>query len=160
MRFLSVDPLAADYAAWSGFNYVLGNPLIFVDPDGRSAKDYYESESGKVVWKNSSAATINEGGQTLKNIGTSYANFDGQKLTYHYQYNTAHDQQGNPSAGIAPASMSFHAVSGRPDANGMFDYSKGKQQSVDTGPIPEGNFEMNLSEAPNMSFGKHVQGDD
>jgi RHS repeat-associated protein len=37
MRFLSVDPLAADYAAWSGYHYVLGNPLVFVDPDGRSA---------------------------------------------------------------------------------------------------------------------------
>jgi hypothetical protein len=35
MRFLSVDPLAADYAAWSGYHYVLGNPLVFVDPDGK-----------------------------------------------------------------------------------------------------------------------------
>jgi hypothetical protein len=39
MRFLSVDPLAADYAAWSGYNYVLENPLVFVDPDGRSVDD-------------------------------------------------------------------------------------------------------------------------
>jgi RHS repeat-associated protein len=39
MRFLSVDPLAADYAAWSGYHYVLGNPLMFVDPDGREADD-------------------------------------------------------------------------------------------------------------------------
>jgi uncharacterized protein RhaS with RHS repeats len=37
MRFLSVDPLAADYAAWSRYHYVLGNPLVFVDPDGRSS---------------------------------------------------------------------------------------------------------------------------
>jgi hypothetical protein len=37
MRFLSVDPFAADYAAWSGYHYVLGNPLVFVDPNGRSS---------------------------------------------------------------------------------------------------------------------------
>jgi RHS repeat-associated protein len=39
MRFLSVDPLAADYAGWSGYHYVLGNPLVFVDPDGRSSNN-------------------------------------------------------------------------------------------------------------------------
>ena len=35
-RFLSLDPLAADFAAWSPYNYVLGNPIVFVDPDGRA----------------------------------------------------------------------------------------------------------------------------
>jgi RHS repeat-associated protein len=35
-RFLSLDPLAAAYAPISPYNYVLGNPLSFVDPDGRS----------------------------------------------------------------------------------------------------------------------------
>jgi RHS repeat-associated protein len=37
-RFLSLDPLAADYASWSPYNYVLGNPIRLVDPDGRSAE--------------------------------------------------------------------------------------------------------------------------
>ncbi len=35
-RFLSLDPLAADFAEWSAYNYVLGNPIIFIDPDGRN----------------------------------------------------------------------------------------------------------------------------
>lgn len=35
-RFLSLDPLSADFASWSPYNYVLSNPLIFIDPDGRS----------------------------------------------------------------------------------------------------------------------------
>ncbi len=35
-RFKSVDPLAADFAGWSPYNYVLGNPIILIDPDGRS----------------------------------------------------------------------------------------------------------------------------
>ena len=37
--FLSVDPLAADYAAWSPYNYVLGNPIMLIDPDGRAPGD-------------------------------------------------------------------------------------------------------------------------
>ena len=39
-RFLGVDPLAADYASWSPYNYVLGNPISLVDPDGRAPEDY------------------------------------------------------------------------------------------------------------------------
>ncbi len=35
-RFLSLDPLAADFPSWSDYNYVLGNPISFVDPDGKS----------------------------------------------------------------------------------------------------------------------------
>ena len=33
---MSVDPLAADYAAWSPYNYVMGNPIKLIDPDGRA----------------------------------------------------------------------------------------------------------------------------
>ena len=35
-RFLSVDPLAEDYASWSPYNYVLGNPILLTDPDGEA----------------------------------------------------------------------------------------------------------------------------
>jgi RHS repeat-associated protein len=38
-RFLTVDPLAAKYAGWSTYNYVLGNPVKFVDPDGKEPDD-------------------------------------------------------------------------------------------------------------------------
>jgi RHS repeat-associated protein len=34
-RFLSLDPLAADFVSWSDYNYVMGNPLAFIDPDGK-----------------------------------------------------------------------------------------------------------------------------
>jgi len=38
-RFLSLDPNASDYANWSAYNYVLGNPVSIVDPDGRDGWD-------------------------------------------------------------------------------------------------------------------------
>jgi RHS repeat-associated protein len=33
-----IDPLAEKYYAWSGYNYVMGNPIKHIDPDGRSAE--------------------------------------------------------------------------------------------------------------------------
>ncbi|MEQ1747164.1 MAG: RHS repeat-associated core domain-containing protein, partial [Saprospiraceae bacterium] len=33
--WLSVDPLTEKYPGWSGYNYVMWNPVAFVDPDGR-----------------------------------------------------------------------------------------------------------------------------
>ncbi len=38
-RFLSLDPLASEFPAWSDYNYVLGNPVTYIDPDGREPDD-------------------------------------------------------------------------------------------------------------------------
>jgi RHS repeat-associated protein len=40
-RWTAVDPLADQYAPWSTYNYVLGNPLIYIDPDGMQVDDTY-----------------------------------------------------------------------------------------------------------------------
>jgi hypothetical protein len=32
--FLNVDPLAEQYYAWNAYNYVMGRPLMFIDPTG------------------------------------------------------------------------------------------------------------------------------
>lgn len=37
--FLSVDPLAADFVDWSPYNYVLGNPIRFIDLDGKAPEE-------------------------------------------------------------------------------------------------------------------------
>ncbi len=35
-RYMSMDPLAAEFASWTPYNYTLGNPINLIDPDGRS----------------------------------------------------------------------------------------------------------------------------
>ncbi|BDS09823.1 RHS repeat-associated core domain-containing protein [Aureispira anguillae] len=48
-RWNAVDPLAGDYMPWSGYNYVLGNPLKYIDPDGmRVEGDFYAVFQGKL----------------------------------------------------------------------------------------------------------------
>lgn len=45
--WLGVDPLAEKYPSWSSYNYVLNNPLRYIDPDGR---DVWEVNSnGEIV---------------------------------------------------------------------------------------------------------------
>ena len=43
-RFLSLDPKAATFSAWSPYNYVVGNPVIFIDPNGMSPTIYVDGE--------------------------------------------------------------------------------------------------------------------
>jgi len=50
-RFLSTDPWQAKYPHWSTYNYVMGNPIVFIDPTGKGVEDigiYTLSESGSV----------------------------------------------------------------------------------------------------------------
>ncbi|MEM6395321.1 MAG: RHS repeat-associated core domain-containing protein [Bacteroidota bacterium] len=43
-RWMGVDPLAYEYGAWSPYNYVLNNPMLHFDPDGRSVDGEYEKD--------------------------------------------------------------------------------------------------------------------
>src|SRR5690625_4862743 len=47
-RWTSVDPLAGLYPGHSPYNYVLNNPLRFVDPDGRFVDDYRLNRDGSI----------------------------------------------------------------------------------------------------------------
>ena len=150
-RFLGVDPLADKYPGWNPYHYTLNNPVRLVDRDGMEAEDYYETENGHIVWRNSTSETLVENGHTLKNIGESYASFNGSYLDYNYQYT---DKDGN----LNPSFISIPAVSGRPDENGQFDYSKERQMMPGIGPIPEGKYHINLNEAPDMTSWKNIEG--
>ncbi len=54
-RFLTLDPLDEKYMGYSPYNYVIGNPIMLVDPDGRSAVPTIDKEN-KLVTIN---ATLN-----------------------------------------------------------------------------------------------------
>jgi RHS repeat-associated protein len=49
-RWTSVDPLAGMYSAWSPYNYVLGNPILHTDPDGRSVDGEYYNSNGALIF--------------------------------------------------------------------------------------------------------------
>jgi len=49
-RWGQVDPLTDQYVSFSSYNYVLGNPISNIDPDGRSVEtDYYDSSSNLLL---------------------------------------------------------------------------------------------------------------
>lgn len=47
--FFLVDPLADQFPEWSAYNYVMGNPIRLVDPDGRAPDDVIIRITDQVV---------------------------------------------------------------------------------------------------------------
>lgn len=48
-RFLSLDPLATEYPSISDYVYVAGNPIMFIDPDGKKITFTSESDAKRVI---------------------------------------------------------------------------------------------------------------
>jgi hypothetical protein len=76
--FIGVDPLAADYAAWSPYHYVLNNPLVFIDPDGRIPEWYPRGVNGKIQL----VAEPGDNLQTLKAYFAGSSRFSEAQLEY------------------------------------------------------------------------------
>ena len=135
----SLDPVTKPSIS----NYVCfgNNPVLFIDPDGL---DWFKDQDGNVQWHdNTSEGFSDMNKNSWTNIGTELIEFNGNKLTYSWQTT---DEQGM----LHVNSISFHAVSGRPqeDANGnqVFDYSSERQKEKGIGGLPEGLYSLNKSD--------------
>ncbi|HAQ64672.1 MAG TPA: hypothetical protein DCR43_02260, partial [Bacteroidales bacterium] len=80
--WLSVDPLAEKYAGWTPYNYTLGNPVKFVDPDGMRVDGFTINSDGDIKHVN------NEGGDNYDVLYAAEA-YDQGKRDY--------DETGNKS---------------------------------------------------------------
>jgi RHS repeat-associated protein len=113
-RFLSVDPLAAKFPDWSPYAFCNDNPLRFVDPDGREAKDWIKKvDSDK--WEYHSGVQSQAGATARFGEGTEYMDDGG----------TYQGKQGGKDLGT----VTVHT-------GGLQTWGGGSYQSKDINPFP------------------------
>ncbi len=67
-RWMSVDPLAEKYQGFSPYNFVLNNPLIYIDPDGREVKNGMQDDLNNAQNRLNTAQSAYD--NTVANNGT------------------------------------------------------------------------------------------
>jgi len=108
-RFLSVDPLAEKYSGWSPYNYVLGNPIRNIDPQGDTVRVAVGNEfisytpgmeytgdnkfAQGVINSLNTMNTSEAGGEVLGSLVTSENN-------YSFVNVVSTDKNGNPVEGV------------------------------------------------------------
>lgn len=69
-RYMSVDPLAHQFFAWSTYNYTMNNPINMIDPDGRGPTDWFLSQkTGQLVYVKGKSEITQE---DLNKVGSPY----------------------------------------------------------------------------------------
>jgi type VI secretion system (T6SS) effector TldE1-like protein len=147
LRWNSIDPLTSNRPYNSPYSSMGGNPIFYIDPDGR---DYFKNNNNEINWfdNDSKGFSDTEAGSTWENIGKEYLSFDGEILKYNFQ-------TGNSEGNYKDNSINFNGVSGKGKPDGTnwddvvlqhitkFDYSIENQKKRNEGPIPEGLYSIN-----------------
>jgi RHS repeat-associated protein len=83
-RWNTVDPLAEDFPSWTQYHYVHNNPILLVDPTGMNA-DWFQSESGNLIWQDKSDETLTINGEKFTNVGkaVSVPDIEGNYVNYY-----------------------------------------------------------------------------
>lgn len=159
-RFLSVDPLAHLYYGWSPYNYVLGNPIRFIDPTGKSVDDivYYNLKGQEIhrVKSNTEFKTFIQVGATssnFKNGGNGFNPSGGMFIEAPMPgvasgFEDAKFQQYDHEIAAETAIFNYHLEKARAGGyvNGVASFpTKGEGYSL--GSLPEGNLDVNLVKA-------------
>jgi RHS repeat-associated protein len=130
-RWMSTDPKSQYFSPY----LAMGNtPMKSIDPTGGSADDYFQNAKGDVIWRPSTAGSVSHNGETYKNIGSTFVQFNGQQLIV--------NGQEWRNGVLQQLSKSFTAYSGQPDYWGFFNYDTKSQAQVNSGPIPAGNYRL------------------
>ncbi|MBA5630381.1 DUF6443 domain-containing protein [Moheibacter lacus] len=131
-RWMNIDPLAEKYASSNPYNYVLNNPINYVDPDGRYVKISYNAETGEL--------SIEDMDNHKKGLQTVYVSAKG------YNVNGIRDKKGNLianqvlvikgvfSGGISDSEGNIN----QGDENGTDHATRGEKQV----PIPNGDYDI------------------
>ncbi len=70
--WMSPDPLSEEFPSYSPYNFCMGNPMRYKDPDGRAPTDWFKSETGRVVWfDNKSKGFTDTNGGKWSNVGAN-----------------------------------------------------------------------------------------
>ncbi len=98
-RFLSLDPLATQFASWSAYNYVMGNPILFTDPNGMEPARVKENYSNKDDPASRKSKQSPDNFRIETTISSTVINKDGTILH--------HSNDGDPNIYLAPDGWSI-----------------------------------------------------
>lgn len=125
--WMSPDPLASEYPSNSLYIYCLGNPIVFVDPDGRFV-DWFENEkTGQIInVKGTSQLPADEQNKGWVNIG---------KDEMFGKSNVPAGQTGNVTKMNESESVSFMSKQGyKLTEKQLFVYDKSANEKIPAGP--------------------------